>query len=70
VLTNVLLDEVDLAVRVKISVDFEFSDFVTTTTLNLIVPNIHVVKDHFDFIAVLHVDTSPSLVGTSHLEGV
>ncbi len=67
-LANILLDEVDLSVWLKVTIDIEFSDLITTMTCDTIVPDVQVVKDHFSFVAILHVNTSPSLVDTGHLE--
>ena len=39
-----------------------------SATSNTAVPNVQVVKDHFGFVAILHVNTSPSLVTTGHLK--
>jgi hypothetical protein len=69
-LADVLLDKVDLAIGFEVTIDSEFPDVVTSATFNAVVPDIHVVKDHFGLVAVLHVNASPSLVDTSHFESI
>jgi hypothetical protein len=69
-LSNVLFGKVDLTVALEFTIDFKLTYFVRTASIDAIVPDIHVAEYHLSFIAVLHVDTSPSLVATSHFEGV
>ena len=69
-LADVLLDKVDLTIGFEVTIDCELADFVTTATFDAVVPDIHVVEDHLSLVAVLHVNTSPPLVDTSHFETI
>ena len=69
-LADVLLDKVYLSIGFEVTIDSELSDFVTTATFNAVVPDIHVVEDHLSLVAVLHVNSSPPLVYTSHFERI
>ena len=69
-LTDVLLDKVDLTIGLEVTIDCELPDLVTTATFDAVVPDIHVVEDHLSLVAVLHVNASPPLVDTSHFETI
>jgi hypothetical protein len=69
-LADVLLDKVDLTIGFEVTIDCELPDFVTTATFDAVVPDIHVVEDHLSLVAVLHVNSSPPLVDTSHFETI
>lgn len=69
-LADVLLDKVDLTIGFEVTIDCELPDFITTATFNAVVPDIHVVEDHLSLVAVLHVNSSPPLVDTSHFETI
>ena len=69
-LADVLLDKVDLTIGFEVTIDSKLPDFVTTATLNAVVKDIHVVEDHFGLGTLLHVNSSPPLVDTSHFESI
>jgi hypothetical protein len=68
VLANILLYKIDRAIGVEISIDCELAHFIFTLTLDAVVPDIQVIKDNIMFLTVLHVNSSPSLVSTSHFK--
>ena len=69
VLTDVLLDECDLAVGVPVAVDGEVADLVGAVALNLIIEDVQVVDAHWVILTVLLVYSLPDFVGARHLEG-
>lgn len=68
VLTNVLLDEGNLTVGVPVSVDSEFTNIVTTLSLNLAIENIQIINGHLMFSSIIMVLTFPCSVCTGHAE--
>lgn len=69
-LSDVLFDEANLAIWLETSIYSKISNLITAASINPVVPKIDIIENHLSLNAILHVDTSPSLVSTGHFESV